>query len=144
RISIAYEVAVVLIESLRAVPRPLPVLTRGPADAGVPAQADLVPPFPTIESVTIDAINVPAQAIGARLRDTLDIAGHDLGSATLARFGNDLAGSIDVPLLAGGASQKVQVQIPNAPATWPAGIYSLSLVIQIAGQPDRLTNEVPI
>src|SRR5262249_44357447 len=120
RISMAYEVAVVLIESRRAVPRPLPVLTRGPGDAGVPAQADLVPPFPTIESVTIDAIKVPAQDVGARLGDTLDIAGHHLGGASLARFANDLAGSIDVALAAGGTPQQVQVQIPNVPASWRA------------------------
>ncbi len=144
RISMAYEVAVVLIESRRAVPRPLPVLTRGPGDAGVPAQAGLVPPFPTIESVTIDAIKVPAQDVGARRGDTLDIAGHNLGGASLARFANDLAGSIDVALAAGGTPQQVQVQIPNVPASWRAGIYSLTVLIQRAGQPDRLTNEVPI
>jgi hypothetical protein len=144
RISMAYEIAVVLIESRLLPPRPLPVLTRGPGDVGVPAQADLVPPFPTIESVKIDGLDVSAQQVGGRLGDTLDIAGHHLDGAALVRFSNDLAGSTDVALMPGGTARALKVQIPNLPANWPAGVYTLTVIIQKAGQPDRLTNEVPV
>src|SRR6266571_3077091 len=53
RVSVAYEVAVVLIESTRPTKTPLPVLTRGPGDSGITAQGDLIPPFPTIEEVVL-------------------------------------------------------------------------------------------
>jgi uncharacterized protein DUF4255 len=139
RISAAYEMAVVLIESRRTIPRPLPVLTRGPGDLGVVVQVDLTPPFPTILSVT-----PPSQQISARLGDTVVITGHHLDGAAVVRFTSPLAGSIDVPPLAGGTATTVSVQIPNDPVNWPAGLYAMTVVIQRPGAPDRLTNDVPI
>ena len=62
RISVAYAVEVVLIESTRRSRTPLPVLTRGEDDRGVSAQADLIPPFPTILDV-----KPPSEQISARL-----------------------------------------------------------------------------
>ena len=52
RLSVAYEAAVVLIESTRPVAAPLPVLTRGRSDSGVVAQSNLQLPFPIIDSIT--------------------------------------------------------------------------------------------
>jgi hypothetical protein len=139
RISAAYEIAVVLIESRRTIPRPLPVLTRGPGDLGVVVQVDLTPPFPTIGSLT-----TPAQQISARLGDQLDLSGHHLDGAAIVRFANPLAGSIPVAPQPGATGNAVSVVIPNDPVNWPAGLYTLTIVIQRPGQPDRLTNEVPV
>ncbi len=139
RISAAYEIAVVLIESRRPIARPLPVLTRGVGDVGVLVQPDLTPPFPTILSVV-----TPNQQLSARLGDLVVIRGHHLDGAATITFVNALAGSIGVPPQAGGTAKTLSVQIPNDPVNWPAGLYIVSAVIQHAGQPDRLTNEVPV
>jgi hypothetical protein len=139
RISAAYEVAVVLIESRRPIPRPLPVLTRGVGDVGVVVQPDLTPPFPTILSVV-----TPNQQLSTRLGDLLVITGHHLDGAATIPFVNALAGSFSVPPQAGATAKTLSVQIPNDPVNWPAGLYVVSAVIQHAGQPDRLTNEVPV
>jgi hypothetical protein len=139
RISAAYEVAVVLIESRRPTPRPLPVLTRGVGDVGVVVQPDLTPPFPTILSMTM-----PSQQLSARLGDQLVVTGHHLDGAATVVFVNPQAGSINVAPQAGATAKTLTVQIPNDPVNWPAGLYVVSAVIQHAGQPDRLTNEVPV
>ena len=52
RVSVAYEVAVVLIDSTLPTRTPLPVLTRGKSDKGVTSQADMTPPFPTLTTAT--------------------------------------------------------------------------------------------
>ena len=48
RVSAAYQVSVVLIESARAPRTPLPVLKRGEDDRGVTSQPDVAPPFPVL------------------------------------------------------------------------------------------------
>ena len=53
RISAAYEVSVVLIDSTQPNRTPLPVLTRGANDSGPVAQAAIEPPFPTLEAVIL-------------------------------------------------------------------------------------------
>ncbi|MFQ5927043.1 MAG: DUF4255 domain-containing protein [Terriglobia bacterium] len=140
RISAAYQVSVVLIESSRLARTPLPVLTRGPGDEGVTAQPDLMPPFPTLESV-----RAPNQQPSARLGDVLTISGHHLDSdAIVVRFMNPrLAAAIEVPPLPGPTSTEITVQLPDDPANWPAGFYTLAAVISRAGQVDRTTNELP-
>ena len=75
----AYVATVVLIESSKPTKPTLPVLTRGPVDPvtklerGVVVQADLLPPFPTIQ--TVQAIDgQPVAAVGA----TVELTGHHL------------------------------------------------------------------
>lgn len=140
RISAAYQVAVVLIESTRPAKTPLPVLTRGPGDEGVAAQPDLTPPFPTLE-----AVGLPNQQPSARLGDDLTISGHHLGGdSVVVRFMNPrLTAAIEVPPLPGPISTEITVQLPDDPANWPAGFYTLAAVISRAGQADRTTNELP-
>jgi hypothetical protein len=69
----AYVATVVLIESSKPTKPTLPVLTRGPVDPvtklerGVVVQADLLPPFPTIQ--TVQAIDgQPVAAVGGDRR----------------------------------------------------------------------------
>lgn len=142
RISTAYQVSVVLIESTRPAKAPLPVLTRGPADQGPAAQADLTPPYPTLT-----AIRSPNEQPSARLGDNLVVSGHHLaGDSLLARFSHpQLTTALEVGPLPGVTTTgptEITIQLPNQPGQWPAGFYTLSLVVRRAGQPDRTTNEL--
>jgi hypothetical protein len=146
RLSAAYQVSVVLIESTQPVARPLPVLARGKDDRGVglvsgalPALAELRPP-----------LNLPAVQLG----DPLTLVGRELrrdGAQVLLQTPR-VAAPFAPALLAASAAQLV-VQIPpagnpadpNAPtATWPAGFYGVRAVATRAGQPDLASNELPI
>ena len=145
RLSAAYEVSVVLIESGRPARTPLPVLTRGPEDEGVAAQPELVPPFPALESV-----HPPNRQPRARLGDVLTINGHHLdGTAVAVRFGNPrLTADVPAQVLEHTATE-IRVKLldadddPVAPARWVAGVYTLVAVVSRAGEPDRTTNALP-
>jgi hypothetical protein len=141
RLSAAYEVSVLLIESKRAVKTPLPVLIRGAGDEGVVVQVDLIPPFPTLE-----AVSLPNNQPGARLGEILTISGHHMGGDSVAvRFMNwRLSGPIEVAPMAGGTETEIKVELPDEPANWLAGFYTMSAIISKAGQQDRTTNEIPV
>lgn len=51
RVSAAYKVSVVLIDSSRPTKAPMPVLTRGREDSGIVGRPNVIPQVPTIESV---------------------------------------------------------------------------------------------
>jgi hypothetical protein len=55
-----------------------------------------------------------------------------------------LANPIDVPALVGGTEVQVSVQIPNNPADWLIGFYSVEVIIIKAGEQDRTTNVLPL
>lgn len=144
RISVAYQVSVVVIESLRPVKAALPVLTRGEDDSGIPAQPDLAPPFPTVVDV-----RPPNDQPSARLGDLLSIEGFRLqGDAVKAVFASRrLPAPIEAVPEAGGSSTELRVLLPNddvARGAWVAGLYSLSVVIDTANEPSRTTNVVPL
>jgi len=160
RTTTAYRVSVVLIESRRPKRSPLPVLTRGPAipgtgrDRGVVVQPSLLPPFPTLE-----ALEPANRQISARLGELLTLAGHHLdGVQVFARFVEPRTRrALELPALAGATPTRVQAQLPPDPpagpvpatsplnpANWQAGVYNTSVRVQRTGQPDRLTNELPL
>lgn len=141
RLSVAYEVSVVLIESKRPSRTPLPVLARGPGDTGVRTQPDLIPPFPTLESITY-----PNQQSAVRLGETITIAGHHLAGGNVALlFANlRLTAPIEVAPDPGRTESTIQVTLPDAPATWPAGFYNIAARVSQAGEPDRTTNGLPL
>jgi Pvc16 N-terminal domain len=141
RLSVAYEAAVVLIESTRSVSAPLPVLTRGPADSGATAQANLLSTFPTIDSIA-----PPKQQDTAQLGDTIALKGRNLsGDQVTIQFTNPrLNAPIIVPVAAASDDANVNVTIPNDPANWPAGVYTVAAVVKSASEPDRTSNEVPL
>jgi hypothetical protein len=141
RISAAYDVSVVLIESDRPVRAPLPVLTRGPADAGVAVQADVTPPFPTIQK-----LELPEDAPSAQLGDVVTVLGHHLDGDTVTGVFSSprLPADREVAAQAGATATEVRLLIPQQPAQWVAGTYALSLRIERAGEEDRTTNVVPI
>lgn len=140
RLSAAYQVSLVLIESKHPVKTPLPVLTRGPGDEGVIAQPHLIPPYPTLEAAT-----PPNKQPGVRLGELLTLSGHHLGGdSVVVRFMNPyLSEATEVSQQPGGTETKLKVELPNEPANWPAGFYLLSAVISKAGEEDRTTNEIP-
>lgn len=136
RLSVGYEVSVALIDSAQPVKTPLPVLTRGAQDKGVSSQADLIPPFPALDSVML-----PNQQLSARLGDTLTLAGHDLDGTNIGvMFDHALWTSPqEVPPDPGSTSTQLTVKIPNQPTLWPAGFYTLAVFVQRSGESYRRT-----
>lgn len=141
RISAAYQVEVVLIESTRAARAPLPVLSRGQGDTGVNAQADLIPPFPTILTV-----QPPRPQESALLDSVLAITGHHLDGVNVSVKVQhpQLPNPLNLQLEPGHTANKVEARIPNQPNNFPPGIYILSIVITRVGETfSRTTNELP-
>jgi hypothetical protein len=142
RISTAYQVSVVLIESTRPAKAPLPILSRGQGDQGPTAQAGLTPPYPTLT-----AIRLPNEQPSAHLGDDLIAGGHHLQSSSLiARFSHPLLTAPreigPLPGVTTTGPAEITIPLPNQPGQWPAGFYTLALVVKVAGQPDRTTNEL--
>jgi hypothetical protein len=134
RLSVAYEISVTLIESTQPVKTPLPVLTRGPQDKGNPSQGNLIPPFPALTSVM-----PPANQPSAQLGDTLTLVGFMLDGTNIGVvFNNDIwSAPVEILPLAGGTSTQLKVTIPNAPAVWPAGFYTVAVMVQRPGETYR-------
>lgn len=141
RLSVAYEAAVVLIESTRAASAPLPVLARGPADSGVTAQSNLLSPFPIIESITL-----PKQQPAALPGDTITLAGRNLsGNQVSVQFTNPrLAAPIVLRAAAGSSDSNLTITIPNDPANWLAGLYTVAAVVSTTADGNRTSNEMPL
>jgi len=127
RLSVGYEVSVMLIESAQPKKTPLPVLTRGAGDKGVSSQASLIPPFPAL-----DQIQFPNSQTSARLGDALVLTGNQLdGSSVGLIFNHPLwSAPVEIAPLAGGTATQVSVNVPNSAASWPAGFYTVSLMVQ--------------
>ena len=140
RLSVAYEAAVVLIDSSRQTRTPLPVLARGAGDTGYMAQGNVQSPYPSIVSITMAS----GQAT-ATLGDTVLISGLLLtGDNVIVQFSNiRLAAAISVTATS-ISDQQISVTIPNKPTAWAAGTYTVSVTVQAAGQPDRTTNELTL
>lgn len=142
RLSVAYQVSVVLIESRRPVRIPLPVLTR--QVTANPRLSPPAPPFPVIQSVLLPH----PQQLNATLGDTLTIQGHHLtGDVVNVQFTTPrLDTPIDVSPEAGGMETALQVQLPNdaaAHAAWPAGSYQVAVVVTPSGQPTQTRTRNP-
>jgi Pvc16 N-terminal domain len=136
RPSVAYEVSVVLIDSKVPKVTPLPVLTRV-----IDVQPGLVPPYPTIDSVTSTPV-VPA------LGSVLTFAGHHLDPSAIppvARFDSSaLPDPIDVALDAGGTTSQATLTLPaGQPNNWPPGFYTVSLIFDPGDRKERSTNALP-
>lgn len=140
RLSAAYEVGVALIESNRPSNAPLPILTRGKGDSGVTAQSDLIPPIPTLESLTL-----PKKQPSALLGDTVTLSGFHLdGTNVGVVFNHPLwTAPVELPPTAGGSDKELKVAVPNDLVNWPAGFYSLAVLVQRPGEDfRRSTNQL--
>ncbi len=136
RLSVGYEVSVALIDSTQPRKTPLPVLTRGPNDRGVLSQASLIPPFPALNQVQF-----PNSQTSARLGDVLVVTGNNLNGTSIGlQFNHPLwAAPVELAPLSGATPTQVSVQVPNSPAVWPAGFYTISLLVQRPGETYRRT-----
>ena len=135
RLSVAYEATVVLIDSTQVVRAPLPVLTRG-----VRSQSSLIPPVPALEEVLPQG-GQPS----ARLGETLSLGGHHLdGTAIGVVFNHPLwSAPVELPPQPGGTDTRLTVGIPDQPAIWPAGFYTLAVRVQRPTESyRRTTNEL--
>ncbi|HZH79643.1 MAG TPA: DUF4255 domain-containing protein [Archangium sp.] len=147
RLSVAYEVSVVLIDSTRSVRAPLPVLSRGALESGSGMQPDLRPPFPTLTDLVL-----PHRQPGARLGtgnvpgDTLTLTGFNLaGGVTQLLFSHRLLASpLSLTPLTGQSDTELRVQLPAAQEPWPVGMYTVSALVRRAGKPDFTTNDLPL
>lgn len=140
RVSAAYEVSVVLLDSEKPIKAPLPVLTVG---SGGGMQADLLPPYPTLTTVS------PTTPRGyALLGDSLTLEGYhfadDPANTVSVRFSHRLwTTPVDLSVDTVSATEAT-VTIPNTPAAWPAGLYTVSVVVTHPSKPTRITNGLPL
>ena len=136
RLSVGYEVSVMLIDSTQPKKTPLPVLTRGAGDKGFLSQASLNPPFPALSQ-----IQFPNSQTSARLGDSLVLTGNNLdGTGVGLVFDHPLwTATVEIPPQPGATATQVTVIIPNSPTNWPAGFYTVSLLVQRPGETYRRT-----
>jgi hypothetical protein len=140
RLSAAYEVRVVLIDSRRPSLTPLPVLRRGPDDRSPQVVPYVAVPFPMLTG----AVPVSGQQAALPGEDALISGGNLVATAVAVRLVHPLLGTIGdiTPGEAGGTA--VRFTVPDQPAGVPAGLWSVSLALTDAGQPERVTNGVPL
>ncbi len=142
RISAAYEVSVVLIDSTRVARTPLPVLTRGPDDRGPVAQGDVVSPFPTLTAVKTADEKRPS----ALLTDQITISGTHLEASKVGvRLTHPrLVDPIDIPapLIVSATGSEIEFRLPQPPTVLPAGFYSVAVVFPQPDKSERTTNEL--
>ncbi len=117
RISAAYEVSVVLIDSRQPVRTPLPVLTRGENDSGVLAQAGVDPPFPALKEAT-----PPNRQLAALVGDELTLTGRHLSGASGVRFANP---RVDLPAQPTVSTADTEIKVV-VPAQLPAGVCTVA------------------
>jgi len=126
RLSVVYEVSVALIESTASTRAPLPVLTRGPDDKGFQSQSSLTSPFPFL-----DGLLLPINQAAARSGDTLTLTGLHLSGTSVGVVFNNPFFPAPVELVPSAATDSsVSVVLSGAPAVWPAGLYTVAVMVQ--------------
>lgn len=142
RSSMAYRVSSVIIAREEPTVQPLPVLTIGFSNGGPEVEPSLTagPPF-------LRAVTLPQGQPSARIGDTIVLWGQGLdGADMLIRFESPaLDDPIDLPPDAGGGARMRSATIPNAPATWAAGQFTVRFLAAPApGAPRRASNSVAL
>jgi hypothetical protein len=143
RMSVAYEVSVVLIESTKPRRAALPVLRRGANQEGV----FVVP----IAAPSLLRVEAPNRKPAAEFGDLLTVEGDNLHSEGLAvQFHHS---ELETPLTLapepGRTSRRLAVQLPNlasdpaARAAWPAGVYILKAIVERPPLPTWTSNGLP-
>ncbi len=143
RLSVGYQLSVILIDAPTPAPSPLPVLVRGRIDD--PSHPDYVNPDLIPITPTLSTLTIPNQQPSARLGDTLVLNGYNLtGSPLLVDFAHlTQQASESVSPLAGGNATTLSVVVQSSPpddTAWPAGAWSVSVSATNPGDPDRESN----
>lgn len=150
-LSVVYQASVVLIQRDQPVRSPLPVLTRGPGDAGVITRPNLMVPFPALETVTPPNNQISAVLRGAENEgDILTMTGHHLDGTEVKLIitNKRLLEPIELTPMDGRTSTEIRVRLPDtesdeqSPAQWPVGFYTVSVRIAEPGEEPRFTNEL--
>jgi Pvc16 N-terminal domain len=154
RISAAYEARVVLIESGRHSRAALPVIRRGPEGRGNESVANLVPMVPQLTGITLPLTDQPAallpytdpNPINSKLGDLLIFEGHDLtGIETDVLFQHRLTTiTVTPPTVQNANVNGFRMTLPDAPGTWPAGMYSVGAQLKPSMGSVRTTNVLPL
>ena len=142
RLSAAYEVAVTLIESTRSTRTPVPALSRGKGDQGFTAQTNAGPQLPTLLAIT-----PPNQQPSVLLNDIVTLSGIALdGSNIGVQFSHPLwSAPVELAPQPGASPANLSVQIPNQPTVWPAGFYTVAVLVQKPGESfRRVTNQLAL
>ena len=161
RISAAYEVSVVLIESAQAKRMAMPVLSRGQPlaankvsvannrwDQGILVQPSLLPAFPTLFSLALPSRFQPSLQLGQTLR--LEGA-HLEGTAISVLFRQsklDVVREIIVPQSQFAAADVTipELSNPDQATEWPAGFHQVSVRVGQGADPQqaRTSNELAL
>ncbi len=144
RMSVAYEVSVVLIDSLRRGRAPLPVLRRGPQDRGAAVGASAAP--------SLASVRAPRQQQAARLGETIEISGLHLAAtgATLRFSSLALHGlpAREIAVSAGKVAGSLSAVLPTLAddagllSHWAPGFYTVELLLRAPGMPAFASNAV--
>jgi hypothetical protein len=142
RISAAYEVTVLLIDSRLPVKAPLPVLRRGEQDRGATAVAGT--------AATLTGVRPPRSQSAARLGDDVIFTVENFsGDANLLRFTHQRSDVVHEYPVSAAPSGELAFHLPSTaedPAAmhiWTPGYYAVSLVQKRAGLPTTISNEIP-
>lgn len=145
RLTTAYQVSVVLIDSTRKTRSSLPVLART-----VTVRPDVRPPFPTLERVALPRIGQPSARLGftpaAITGDTVTLAGHDLdGDTATIAFAHRLLPDPNTLSIADPSANRIDVVLPSDQELWPAGTYTVSARVRRASPvQDSTSNAVSV
>jgi hypothetical protein len=145
RLSVAYEVTVVLLESTAPKIAQLPVLTRG-----TPQPPDFREPGPSVDATLDSAYPSLDHFLGtldrpaARINEVVTLFGNVLGGTPLVvHFAHPLLATPNVvTITAAHDATHVDVPIPNDPVNWPAGIYTVT--VDVPSTPVHTTNALAV
>lgn len=140
RISVAYEVGPVLIESGLTTKTPLPVVKRQSEDSGAILRPDLLSFLPTLLTVLL-----PNQQASVSLGDVLIINGYNLDAENLVILftNNRREITVEVPSLPERTATDIRVQLPDDGTQFVAGFYTVAVRVTRTGEQTRISNELP-
>ena len=134
RVSAAYQISVVLIESTRPRRTPLPVLKRGEDDQGVISQPDVSSPFPVLSK-----LELPKRQLSALPGNVISLVGSRLATGA-ARLRSIRRPNPPQPATAPVSDTQLSVTLPNNLAP---GFYTIAVELATPHGPVS-SNELPL
>ncbi|NEO43241.1 MAG: DUF4255 domain-containing protein [Moorea sp. SIO4A3] len=136
RISAAYKISVVLIESQIPVKTPLPVLSQGADDRGPGSQTGTIPPLPSLT-----AIKLPQNESYFTVGKDLILEGYNLENSKEVHCGHPhLESPIVLTNLKDVSATQITVTLDGS-MQWLAGLYTVTVQVQESGR-TRITNSM--
>lgn len=127
RLSVGYEISLVLIDSTRSGKAPLPVLKRGEEDSGANVLSSLLP--------SLSSLRFPNQKPSAELGNAVILMGEHFPTENIKiRFRHPLlVDPIDIAPASVQNENEMTVQLPDVLAAggkWPVGFYTVCLMTE--------------